>query len=92
MTPARDAIVVFSATVYETVAPPLPAAGDTVSQLLLLVAVHVQPALTESENVPLDPLAKTDTPVGASRYVHDEPEAACMTPTVWPPIVSVAVR
>ncbi len=92
MTPVRDAMVVLAATVYVTVAVPLPLTGDTVSQLLSLVAVHAQPAPPLIENVPVDPPPKTDTPVGASENVHEDVEVLCVTVTVCPAIVSVAVR
>jgi hypothetical protein len=76
MLPVRDAMVVFAATVYDTVPLPDPLVGDTTSQLLSLMAVHAHPVPPLIENDPVDPLANTDTPVGANENVHDDVDAA----------------
>ena len=67
-----------------TLLPPLPVplAGDSVSQLLSLVAVHAQPVPAVTEKVPVDPFAPTEMLVGASRYVQDEVVPAWVTLTV----------
>jgi hypothetical protein len=90
--PARDAMVVLAATVKVSVVLPLPLVGDTMSQLLSLVAVQAQPALVLTEKVPDDPPANTDTAVGASENVQEDVDVVCVTVTVRPAIVSVAVR
>ena len=71
---------------------PVPLAGETVSHVPLLVAVHAQVAPALTENVPVDPFGPTEIPVGASTYVQVDVAPACVTATVCPPIVSVAVR
>src|SRR5262249_46309259 len=76
MTPLREASVVFAATVYVRVPLRLPLAGETVSQVLSLVAVDSQPAPAVIEKVPVEPPDPIETPVGASTYVHGEVDAA----------------
>jgi len=80
----------FAATVKLTVPDPLPLAGETVTQLALLVAVHVQPAGVVRLTVPLLPAAATFCEVLPSVYVHAE--AGCVTVNVCAAMVSVAVR
>ncbi len=69
---------------------PLPLAGDTVTQLLLLVAVHAHPdtAVTAIELLP--PAEVNDAVVGEIEYVQVTP--ACVIVTACPPMVTVAVR
>jgi hypothetical protein len=55
----------------------------------LLVAVHVQPDATVTITVPLPPVATMFDPA-ASATVHDTPN--CVTVTVCPPTVTVALR
>jgi hypothetical protein len=70
---------------------PLPLAGVTVNQLLaLLVAVQPQPLLAVTVIVLVPPADVKVEVVGEIEYVHGMP--ACEIVTVWPPMVTVAVR
>src|SRR5688572_28358919 len=91
--PVRVAAV-FAATVTLTVPLPLPLAGDTVRNVALLDAVQelglqpLGPTVTVTDTVP--PLLATGPAVvGDTVKVHT---AACVIVSVWPAIVTVAVR
>jgi hypothetical protein len=61
----------------------------TVSQLILLAAVHVQPGVVVSVTVPVPPLAAIVTVAGETANAH---APFCVTVTVWPATVSAPVR
>jgi hypothetical protein len=86
----RTVVPVFTVAVYVTLPLALPLAGDTVSQLLSLEAVHAQPDGAVTLIVPVPPAAPTEAAVGESTYEHGI--AACEIVTVCPPIVNVAER
>ena len=82
MVPLRGVVVVFAATVNDTVPLPDPLAVPvTVIHDALLVAlqVHPVPAVIENEPLPLD--AGRDCDVGAMTYEHDVVGAGCVTET-----------
>jgi hypothetical protein len=70
--PVRDVVLGFAAALKATVPPPLPLAPlVTVSQdVLLLTAVHAQPASAVTVVDPVPPAAATDWLVGTSAYVQ----------------------
>jgi hypothetical protein len=83
MVPLRDVVVVFAATVNDTVPLPDPLAVPvTVIHVTLLVALQAQPAPAVIENEPLPPDAGTDCEPGAMAYEQDVLAAACVTETV----------
>jgi hypothetical protein len=55
----RAAAVVLVAVVNVTVAEPVPLAGETVTQVALLAAVHAHPVRLVRLTVPLPPAAAT---------------------------------
>jgi hypothetical protein len=66
MVPVRGVVLVFAATVNETVPLPAPLAPPlTVIHVTPLVAVQAHPALAVIENDPLAPPAGTDRDEGA---------------------------
>jgi len=81
MVPLRGVVVVFAATVNDTVPLPEPLAVVTVIHDAPLVAlqVHPVPAVIENEPLPLD--AGRDCDVGAMTYEHDVVGAGCVTET-----------
>jgi hypothetical protein len=88
--PVRDVDAGFCCQANVIVAGPVPTLGEAVSQLALLVTVHVQPASVVTFTDPLPPAEPTFWDVRLSVYVHVA--AACVTVNVRPPIVRVAVR
>jgi hypothetical protein len=82
----------FAAALKLTLPLPVPVApAVTVNQLvLLLTAVHVQPAGDVTDVEPVPPPATTDCDVGASANV--QPTPAWVTVKVWPAAVSVPTR
>lgn len=83
MVPLRGVVVVFAATVNETVPLPDPLAVPvTVIHVAPLVALQAQPAAAVIENEPLPPDAGTDCDVGAMAYEHEVVAAACVTETI----------
>jgi hypothetical protein len=64
-TPARDCVVEFAATEYDTVPDPVPLAPAVIDiQDTALEAFHVQPAAVVTETVALPPLAVALAVVG----------------------------
>jgi hypothetical protein len=90
--PLRDEDPVFAATEYPTLPLPLPLDPLVIvsHDVLLLTAVHVQPvpAVTETVPVPADGVKVCD--VGEAVTVQAAP--ACVTDTVCPAIVTLALR
>ena len=82
----------FALALNVTLPVPLPdAPAVTVNQLvLLLAAVHAQPACAVTVLEPVPPPAATDWLVGEIEYEQETP--ACVTVNVWVPIVRVPVR
>ena len=80
--PLRGVVVVFAATVNETVPLPDPLAVPvTVIHVTLLVALQAHPVPAVIENEPLPPDAGRDCDAGAMAY-EQELAAACVTETV----------
>ena len=91
--PLRVLALVFAVTYQVTVPPPVPLAGENVSQLgALLDGVHVQPALADTLNVPLPDAAPALTLTGQSEYVQGGGAPACETENVCPATVNVPLR
>jgi hypothetical protein len=83
MVPLRGVVVVFAATLNETVPLPDPLAVPvTVIHVTLLVAVQAHPAPAVIENEPLPADEGRDCDVGAMTYEHDVVAAACVTETI----------
>ena len=88
--PVRIVPAVLAATVNATVPFPDPDAPPvTVIHVLLLVAVHAQPAAVVTALLPVPPAAGSDWLAGEIVYEH---AAACVTVNVLPAAVSVPVR
>jgi hypothetical protein len=68
--PVRAPTVVFAAAVNVTIPAPLPLAGETVTQLAPLVAVHAHPARLVRLTVPLPPDAATVCAFDPRLYTH----------------------
>jgi hypothetical protein len=62
----RELVVPLAATVNATVPPPLPLAGDTVTQDALDDAVHAQPEFTVTVTEVVPPPAPIDAVVGVT--------------------------
>jgi hypothetical protein len=62
----------------------------SVSQALLLTAVHEQPPATVTATLPAPPAAARDVVVGVIDGAHETP--ACVTVNVCPAMVAVPVR
>jgi hypothetical protein len=90
--PVRDVRAVFAPTSNVTEPFPFPLAPEvTVIHAALLVAVQAQPvAAVTVTAAPVAPVAATLDEAAESVGAHGA--AACVTPNVLPPIVSVAVR
>lgn len=89
--PVRGEVPGLAAIEKATAPVPLPLAPElTVSQAVLLVAVHVQPV--EVVTVALVELAADPGLNEAGETVNEQGAAACVTVTVWPAIVRVPVR
>jgi hypothetical protein len=90
--PVRCVVTVFTATSNVTEPFPLPLApAVTVIHAALLVAVQAHPvAAVTVTAAPVAPVAATFDE--AAESVGAQGAAACVTPNVLPPIVSVAVR
>jgi hypothetical protein len=89
--PVRGLVVPFSLTEKATVPFPEPELPlVTVIQVTLLIAVHEQPELQVTPTAPVPEADPIETVVVDSEYAHEL--AAWVTVTVFPAIVSVAVR
>jgi hypothetical protein len=89
--PVREAVDVFAATVYPTLAAPLPLALlVTVIQEAPLVAVQLQPLAAVTPIVPFAPATGGDSAVGETPKVHGS--APWTTVAYALPAVRVAVR
>jgi len=62
--PLRELVLVLAVTDHVTVPEPEPLGGVQVSQLALLLDVHVQPAPAVTLMLPLPPDAAAEAPVG----------------------------
>lgn len=87
---ARALAAVLAVTVTVIEPEPVPVAGDTVAQPAFDVAVHEQPFIVVTDNVP-DPLSLgSESAIGEIVNVHWP--AACVTGMLCPATVTVVVR
>jgi len=87
----RELVDVFAATLNDTVPGPVPLApAVAVSHPALLVVVQAHPAGAVTVSEPVPAAAVNDWLAAEMVKVHGAP--ACVTVTVWPATVRVAVR
>jgi hypothetical protein len=85
----RPVVSGLAATLYATVPLPFPLPPVIETHEAADVAVQAHPEGIDTETVPVEGSAATETPVGESTAVHGTP--SCVMVNVWPAIVTVPV-
>jgi len=91
--PVRDEVPVLSVNAKATVPLPVPLAPDVMeTHERVSVVVQLQPAAVVTLTLPVPAAAAGVSKVGAAVKVHGGGAPACVTVTVWPATVTLAVR